>query len=92
MRGTACRLAQPDPAGGGAKLTALLDAFGVTRAKLAEALGYSPSYISRVCSQTRNVSNFDEFAQAAGTFFAERGTWRKRAGRIACLVQRGDRT
>lgn len=60
------------PQGAGAKLTALLDAFGVTRAKLAEALGYSPSYISRVCSQTRNVSNFDEFAQAAGTFFAER--------------------
>ena len=25
-----------------------------------------------MCSQTRNVSNFDEFAQAAGTFFAER--------------------
>ena len=44
------------PQGAGAKLTALLDAFGVTRAKLAEALGYSPSYISRVCSQTRNVS------------------------------------
>ncbi len=60
------------PQGAGAKLTALLDAFGVTRAKLAEALGYSPSYISRVCSQTRNVSNFDEFAQTAGTFFAER--------------------
>ena len=60
------------PQGAGAKLTALLDAFGVTRAKLAEALGYSPSYISRVCSQTRNVSNFDEFAQAAGRFFAER--------------------
>ena len=60
------------PQGAGAKLTALLDAFGVTRAKLAEALGYSPSYISRVCSQTRNVSNFDEFAQAAGTFFAEK--------------------
>ena len=60
------------PQGAGAKLTALLDAFGVTRAKLAETLGYSPSYISRVCSQTRNVSNFDEFAQAAGTFFAER--------------------
>lgn len=60
------------PQGAGAKLTALLDSFGVTRAKLAEALGYSPSYISRVCSQTRNVSNFDEFAQAAGTFFAER--------------------
>lgn len=60
------------PQGAGVKLTALLDAFGVTRAKLAEALGYSPSYISRVCSQTRNVSNFDEFAQAAGTFFAER--------------------
>lgn len=60
------------PQGAGAKLTALLDAFGVTRAKLAEALGYSPSYISRVCSQTRNVSNFDEFARTAGTFFAER--------------------
>lgn len=60
------------PQGAGTKLTALLDAFGVTRARLAEALGYSPSYISRVCSQTRNVSNFDEFAQAAGTFFAEK--------------------
>ena len=60
------------PQGAGAKLAALLDTFGVTRAKLAEALGYSPSYISRVCSQTRNVSNFDEFAQAAGAFFAER--------------------
>lgn len=60
------------PQGAGPKLTALLDAFGVTRAKLAEALGYSPSYISRVCSQTRSVSNFDEFAQAAGAFFAER--------------------
>ena len=73
------------PQGAGAKLTALLDAFGVTRAKLAEALGYSPSYISRVCSQTRNVSNFEEFAQAAGAFFAERALAANSQGALLAL-------
>ena len=60
------------PQGAGKKLSALLDTFGVTRAKLAEALGYSASYVSRVCAETRAPADFSSFAQAAGAFFAER--------------------
>ena len=60
------------PQGAGKKLSALLDTFGVTRAKLAEALGYSASYVSRVCAETRVPSDFAAFAEAAGAFFAER--------------------
>ena len=60
------------PQGAGKKLSALLDTFGVTRAKLAEALGYSASYVSRVCAETRVPSDFAAFAEAAGVFFAER--------------------
>ncbi len=60
------------PQGAGKKLSGLLDTFGITRAKLAEALGYSASYVSRVCAETRTPTDFASFAQAAGAFFAER--------------------
>lgn len=60
------------PQGADRKLAALLDTFGVTRTKLAAALGYSPSYVSRLCSGTRAPGDFVQFAQAAGRFFAER--------------------
>ena len=60
------------PAGAGRKLAALLDTFGITQTKLAASLGYSPSYVSRLCSQTRTPGSFLQFAQAAGRFFAER--------------------
>ena len=60
------------PGGTGRKLAALLDAFDITQAKLAAALGYSPSHVSRLCSGTRAPGSFLQFAQAAGHFFAER--------------------
>ena len=76
--------ATPSPEAG-RRLATLLDTFGVTRAKLADALGYSASYVSRVCSGARTPSDFARFAQAAGRFFAERAEAAGSEGALANL-------
>ena len=54
----------------GRRLATLLDTFGITRAKFAQALGYSASYVSRVCSGTRSPSDLTQFVRDASRFLA----------------------
>ena len=58
------------PSEAGRKVALLLRTFGITRAKLAEELGYSPSHVSRLTSGTRTPADFEALAGGTGAFFA----------------------
>ncbi len=67
----------------GRRLATLLDTFGITRAKFAQALGYSASYVSRVCSGTRSPSDLTQFVRDASRFLAGRAAGEGTEGALA---------
>lgn len=71
VRASLLACARPSaPSEAGRKVALLLRTFGVTRARLAEELGYSPSHVSRLTSGARTPADFEAFARGAGAFFA----------------------